>query len=210
MNEQEIAAKPSRSSKQADRHRVFLERMVANAKTPKARATAQAALDRAKQKMVQSQQSGGNKQLVADHHAGSGSIVVDGAGNSYMVMDQRNGVVNVVPVVNGKPVVSSDTRISFSLVPARVNASDNTRTEPLYHTGTVAQGYDRQVPEYYKTVAATEQAGVSAAPVIGAKLPSKDELYGNTVTVYHGSPNADIEFMDSKRGTGRQSFYPTA
>lgn len=45
-------------------------------------------------------------------------------------------------------------------------------------------------------------------PTKGGLAP-KNELYGSTVTVYHGSPSADIDYMDKSRGTGRQSFFPT-
>jgi len=73
--------------------------------------------------------------ITPDKHPGNGSIVTDGTGREYLVMQARHNIVNVAPIVNGKAEVNADSIISFNVNPDFQPASDATRTEPLYATG---------------------------------------------------------------------------
>jgi len=66
---------------------------------------------------------------------GNGSIVEDKFGKEYLVMMARNSIVNVVPIIDGKAQVNSESRISFNIDPGFTPASDQTRNQPLYTTG---------------------------------------------------------------------------
>lgn len=101
--------------------------------------------------------AGTTGKFTGESHPGNGTIVKTKDGKEYMVMNWRHGVLRAAPIINGKPVVSSDTTVRFDV-------SSN------HHGGEKADIYltDRNIyreEEEKRKAASTQVSAPTDAPV---------------------------------------------